>query len=95
MPYRFMGKWMNSIECCEVTDQTFAAKILYVKVVCLMEKRKFHTGMMTTAAITAQVIFAQQQLPSQHRCSHDNSCHQSTDVHTTTTNITAQEMFTE
>ena len=39
-------------------------------------------------------MFTQQQLPSQHRCSHDNRCHYSIgEVHTTTT-ITAKKMFT-
>ena len=27
MPLRFMGKWMNSNNHCEVTDQTFAPEI--------------------------------------------------------------------
>ena len=27
MLLRFMGKWMNSNNCCEVTDHTFAAEI--------------------------------------------------------------------
>ena len=46
---------------------------------------------MTTAVITAQDMFTQQQLPSQERCLQDNSYHHSTgDVHMTTAAITAQ-----
>ena len=41
-------------------------------------------------------MFTQEQLPSQHRYSHDDSFHHSTgDVHSTTAVITSQEMFTQ
>ena len=46
------------------------------------------------SSITAQAIFTQQQLPSQHRCPHNNSCHHSRDIHMTTAAITTQ-MFTQ
>ena len=43
MTLRFMGKWMNSINRHEVTDQHLQVK--YVKDVSLVKKIKFHTGL--------------------------------------------------
>ena len=52
MPVRFMEKWMNSNNCPEVTNKTFAAQICQSYT--FDGKRKFHTGWSPQKGIGAQ-----------------------------------------